>query len=118
MKLPSDANASGRDLGREELALLKEVIESGTLNATKGTMVKKLVKEFASLKTYSPLYTHINNLSRVWQGFWGFDRVEICFYVGFIKSYIKDEWEEVLLQMNMWRLRIREVRQWIWKTGL
>jgi dTDP-4-amino-4,6-dideoxygalactose transaminase len=47
MKLPTDSNASGRDLGREELALLKEVIESGTLNATKGTMVKRFVAEFA-----------------------------------------------------------------------
>jgi dTDP-4-amino-4,6-dideoxygalactose transaminase len=47
MKLPTDVNSSGRDLGEQELALLKEVIESGTLNATKGTMVKRLVKEFA-----------------------------------------------------------------------
>lgn len=47
MKLPSDANATGRDLGKEELALLQEVINSGTLNATKGTMVKRLVAEFA-----------------------------------------------------------------------
>ncbi|NQU94914.1 MAG: DegT/DnrJ/EryC1/StrS family aminotransferase [Candidatus Omnitrophica bacterium] len=47
MKLPNDSNSTGRDLGKEEIALLKEVIESGTLNATKGTMVKKLVKEFA-----------------------------------------------------------------------
>ncbi len=47
MNLPTDSNASGRDLGKEELALLKEVINSGTLNATKGTMVKRFIKEFA-----------------------------------------------------------------------
>jgi len=47
MNLPTDSNRSGRDLGKEELALLKEVIESGTLNATKGTMVKRFVKKFA-----------------------------------------------------------------------
>lgn len=47
MKLPTDTNSSGRDLGKEELALLKEVIESGTLNATKGTMVKRFVTKFA-----------------------------------------------------------------------
>ncbi|UCD55385.1 MAG: DegT/DnrJ/EryC1/StrS family aminotransferase [Candidatus Omnitrophota bacterium] len=49
MKLPADSNATGRDLGREEIALLKEVIESGTLNATKGTMVKRFVKGFAEM---------------------------------------------------------------------
>ena len=49
MKLPTDSNSTGRDLGKEELALLKEVIESGTLNATKGTMVKRFVKEFAEM---------------------------------------------------------------------
>jgi len=32
MKLPSDADRSGRDFGPDELALLREVIESGTLN--------------------------------------------------------------------------------------
>ena len=49
MKLPEDSNSTGRDLGKEEMALLKEVIESGTLNATKGTMVKRFVKEFADI---------------------------------------------------------------------
>src|SRR6267142_5908958 len=47
MKLPSDADSSGRDLGAEELALLREVIESGTLNCTKGTQVKAFEKAFA-----------------------------------------------------------------------
>ena len=48
MQLPSDADRTGRDLGREELALLREVIESGTLNCTKGTQVKAFEHEFAA----------------------------------------------------------------------
>ncbi|MCQ9208597.1 MAG: DegT/DnrJ/EryC1/StrS family aminotransferase [Omnitrophica bacterium] len=56
MKLPADSNASGRDLGQEELALLKEVIESGTLNSTKGTKVKRFDKEFA--KEYGVEFAH------------------------------------------------------------
>jgi dTDP-4-amino-4,6-dideoxygalactose transaminase len=46
--LPSDADASGRGFGQEELDLLKEVIDSGTLNCTKGTQVKAFEKEFAA----------------------------------------------------------------------
>ena len=45
--LPSDADITGRDFGAEELALLREVIDSGTLNCTKGTQVKALEKAFA-----------------------------------------------------------------------
>lgn len=56
MNLPTDSNSSGRDLGEQELVLLKEVIESGTLNATKGTMVKRLVKEFA--EEYGVAFAH------------------------------------------------------------
>ena len=37
---PSDQDASGRTFGQEEIDLLTEVIKSGTLTATKGTMVK------------------------------------------------------------------------------
>ena len=48
-KLPSDQDASGRDLGVEELELLREVIESGTLTSTKGQMVNNLELEFAQL---------------------------------------------------------------------
>jgi dTDP-4-amino-4,6-dideoxygalactose transaminase len=48
-KLPSDQNASGRDLGAEELDLLRRAIESGTLTSTKGTMVAALEEEFAGL---------------------------------------------------------------------
>jgi perosamine synthetase len=46
--LPSDADHSGRDLGAEEIALLREVIESGTLNCTKGTQVKAFERAFAA----------------------------------------------------------------------
>ncbi len=49
MRLPSDADISGRLFGAEEMALLKEVIESGTLNCTKGTQVKAFEKEFGAL---------------------------------------------------------------------
>ena len=49
MRLPSDADISGRLFGAEELELLREVIESGTLNCTKGTQVKAFEKEFGAL---------------------------------------------------------------------
>jgi hypothetical protein len=35
--LPSDADHTGRDLGANELGLLRDVIDSGTLNCTRGT---------------------------------------------------------------------------------
>jgi hypothetical protein len=38
--LPSDADISGRTFGAEEMAILKRVIDSGTLNCTKGTVVR------------------------------------------------------------------------------
>jgi dTDP-4-amino-4,6-dideoxygalactose transaminase len=47
MQLPSDANSTGRNFGQEELAELKRVIESGTLNCTKGTAVKAFEEKFA-----------------------------------------------------------------------
>lgn len=46
--LPSDADHSGRDLGTEELDLLRQVIESGTLNCTKGTQVRAFEHAFAA----------------------------------------------------------------------
>ena len=49
LRFPSDQVASGRDLGAEELELLRQVIESGTLTATKGTMVRSLAARFAEL---------------------------------------------------------------------
>ena len=47
LTLPSDQDASGRTLGAEELQLLAEVIESGTLTSTKGNFVKTLEERFA-----------------------------------------------------------------------
>lgn len=47
MELPSDANYTGRNFGQAELACLKRVIESGTLNCTKGTAVKEFEEKFA-----------------------------------------------------------------------
>jgi perosamine synthetase len=47
VQLPSDQDASGRTLGAEEIALLTEAINSGTLTATKGTMVRRLTESFA-----------------------------------------------------------------------
>jgi perosamine synthetase len=47
MTLPSDADHTGRAFGHDELALLREVLASGTLNCTKGTQVKRFEREFA-----------------------------------------------------------------------
>lgn len=49
MQLPSDQNSSGRTLGLEEIQLLTEAINSGTLTSTKGTFVKALEKKFAEM---------------------------------------------------------------------
>ena len=48
VQLPSDADHTGRDLGEEELKYLREAIESGTLNCTKGTQVKAFESAFAA----------------------------------------------------------------------
>lgn len=48
MKLPSDQDSTGRCLGDDELALLSQVIRSGTLTSTKGTMVPRLEESFAA----------------------------------------------------------------------
>jgi perosamine synthetase len=47
--LPSDQNATGRSFGEEEIALLSDVIRSGTLFSVSGTMVKMLEKRFAEI---------------------------------------------------------------------
>jgi len=47
MELPSDANHTGRNLGEQELRILKGVIDSGTLNCTKGTVVKEFEEKYA-----------------------------------------------------------------------
>ena len=49
LTLPSDQDASGRTFGAEELQLLTEVMESGTLTSTKGNFVKTLEQEFARM---------------------------------------------------------------------
>lgn len=48
LQLPSDQDASGRSLGSEELACLREVLESGVLTSTKGRAVKEFERRFAS----------------------------------------------------------------------
>ncbi len=45
---PTISNASGRTFGAEELALLREVIESGALNRGAGRKVAQLEQEFAA----------------------------------------------------------------------
>ena len=47
--LPSDQDASGRQLGEEEIELLIKVIRSGTLTCTKGTMVRRFQDDFGKL---------------------------------------------------------------------
>jgi perosamine synthetase len=47
IRLPSDQNTTGRSFGEEEIALLSDVIRSGTLFSVSGTMVKTLEKRFA-----------------------------------------------------------------------
>ncbi len=48
MILPSDGEASGRRFGASELDNLRAVLESGTLNCTRGTFVSRLEREFAA----------------------------------------------------------------------
>jgi dTDP-4-amino-4,6-dideoxygalactose transaminase len=48
LSLPSDADHSGRDLGDAELTLLRAVIDSGTLNCTRGTQVRAFEQAFAA----------------------------------------------------------------------
>ena len=47
--LPNDQESSGRSFGPEELELLREVLNSGTLTSTKGTMVRRLEQRFAEV---------------------------------------------------------------------
>lgn len=49
ISLPSDADASGRSFGAEELALLEEAVRSGTLNCTKGTLVTRFEQGFREM---------------------------------------------------------------------
>jgi len=45
--LPSDQDASGRNLGLHEIELLREAVLSGTLTSTKGRFVRTLQRRFA-----------------------------------------------------------------------
>ncbi len=45
---PTIANASGRDFGEQEMELLREVMESGSLGYMYGSMVKQFEAEFAA----------------------------------------------------------------------
>jgi perosamine synthetase len=47
--LPSDQEASGRNLGFQEMALLRAAISSGTLTSTKGNFVRTLQDRFAAM---------------------------------------------------------------------
>ena len=47
INIPSDQNATGRTLGDEEIRLVAEAIESGTLTSTKGTFTQAFEKTFA-----------------------------------------------------------------------
>lgn len=47
--LPSDQDASGRNLGAEELANVSAAIDSGMLTSTKGTFVRDLEQRFATM---------------------------------------------------------------------
>ncbi len=56
LSLPSDQDSSGRTLGQEEMALLREAIESGTLTSTKGSMTANLEKRFAEMMGSAYVY--------------------------------------------------------------
>lgn len=47
--LPSDQDATGRNLGDEEIAAVAAAIRSGTLTSTKGQFVRRLEKHFAEM---------------------------------------------------------------------
>jgi dTDP-4-amino-4,6-dideoxygalactose transaminase len=47
IQLPSDQDATGRELGDDEMVALAAAIESGTLTSTKGQFVKRLEQRFA-----------------------------------------------------------------------
>jgi len=49
VSLPTDQNASGRSFGDEEIRLLREALDSGTLTSTKGSFVKRLEREYGEM---------------------------------------------------------------------
>jgi dTDP-4-amino-4,6-dideoxygalactose transaminase len=56
IQLPSDQDASGRELGDDEMLQLAAAIESGTLTSTKGQFVKRLEERFAAYMGASHAY--------------------------------------------------------------
>lgn len=48
LPLPSDADHTGRDLGDQELELVRQALASGTLTSTKGQLVSRLEQALAS----------------------------------------------------------------------
>lgn len=48
MQLPTDGDISGRDLGNEELTLLRQVLETGILWSVRGKFVHRFEEEFAA----------------------------------------------------------------------
>ncbi len=56
INLPSDGDRSGRDLGSEELELVRQVLETGTLFSPKGKFVARLEREFAA--RYNMAHAH------------------------------------------------------------
>src|SRR5436190_13136000 len=49
IRLPSDQDASGRSFGPEELDALRQVLDSGTLTATKGEFTKRFEAAVADM---------------------------------------------------------------------
>jgi perosamine synthetase len=48
LTLPNDQDATGRTLGAEEIEMLSQAIQSGTLTSTKGNFTKNFEREFAA----------------------------------------------------------------------
>jgi perosamine synthetase len=49
LTLPSDQDATGRTLGKEEIIAVAKAIKTGTLTATKGNFTKEFEKQFAEM---------------------------------------------------------------------
>ena len=55
LALPSDQDATGRTLGADELALIRQALESGTLTVTKGPFGRRLENAFSELVEGRPV---------------------------------------------------------------
>jgi dTDP-4-amino-4,6-dideoxygalactose transaminase len=65
LSLPSDQDASGRTLGKEEIALLADAIHSGTLTSTKGRFVRALEEHFAATLGVKHVYACTSGTSAI-----------------------------------------------------